>query len=217
MYANVPAPASPVSAPVYQEINPLPPAVPPPRPQWSATPVSPSGSGAGDVDAATNTPKSSSQICRTGAEFSKLALAHLTAAGVDDPEFDLVRLYRRHVRGTTPFDEQVRSAAERYQEDSRVEAYLIAAFDLAKRDRALFDQLRSLGGSEEERLAIGGRTYVHYCARTKLFNGPNAALYLRSFENQPIAIHERVLADAMALARSHTGDKRPGVPFESRV
>ena len=47
--------------------------------------------------------------------YQRLALAHLRAVDIEDPELELVRLYRRHLPEETPFDRQVRLDAESYR------------------------------------------------------------------------------------------------------
>lgn len=133
--------------------------------------------------------------------YRRLALAQLHAAGgVEGPELELVRLYRRYVRGETHFDQQVRYAAESYEEEAQRDAYLLAIFEIAEGDKCRFRQLNQSGNTEQQRRCFGGRAYAKQAAEIKVFVGPTAKEYLASFDGQPVEIHERVYKDALASA-----------------
>lgn len=193
----------PASGPIYDEID-AHPSTPSPLPErWSLTPAAQPYSDAanptytGPSEWPPRLSLGSAQGCR------KRALAHLATAGVEDPELELVRLYRRHVPEMTHFDRRVQFAKERYWEEMQNNAYVLAAFDLANGDKTRFHSLVLPGRTEDQRRQVGGQPYAQYSADIKPFAGPPATEYLQSFEDQPVAIHELVFRDAVAFARAH--------------
>ena len=209
-YANVGASARTDHEHIYEQI---------PPPQSTArqdarralvTPAPRQGSAANAAVDVPGTPEIPGQMDATAQTYTELALARLEAAGVEDPEFQLVRLYRRHVRNKTHFDEQVQSAAERFQKEKQHDVYTLAAFDVADGDKFLFHQLMRPDTTEDQRRRLGDMPYARYSAAIKPFVGPTAKEYLRSFDDQPVAIHARVARDAANLARSPAEWQRAG-------
>ncbi len=188
---------------IYDEID-APPATSPQQPvQWRRRPVAQKIGGAAASDGLQPDQPLTSHSSDPVRAYQRLALAHLRAVGIEDPELELVRLYRRHLPEETPFDRQVRLDAESHQEAARKHAYLQAIFEIADGNSKFFDDLSRHVDVDEERRYLGGSIYRRYEARAKPFVGPTAADYLRSFDNQPEGIHKRVFRDALESGLSH--------------
>ena len=188
---------------IYDEIG-APPATFPQQPvQWRPRPVAQKMGGAADSEGLQPDQPLTSHGSDSVQAYQRLALAHLRAVDIEDPELELVRLYRRHLPEETPFDRQVRLDAESYQEAARKHAYLQAIFEIAGGNSMFFDDLSRHVDVDEDRRYLGGSIYRRLEAQAKPFVGPTAADYLRSFENQPEGIHEKVYREALESGLSH--------------
>ncbi|MDE0062313.1 MAG: hypothetical protein OXU72_05930 [Gammaproteobacteria bacterium] len=188
---------------IYDEIAASPATSPQQPVQWRRRPVAQKMGGAAASDGLQPDQPLTGHSSDPVRAYQRLALAHLRAVGIEDPELELVRLYRRHLPEETPFDRQVRLDAESHQEAARKHAYLQAIFEIAAGNSMLYDDLSRHVDVDEARRYLGGRIYGRYEARAKPFVGPTAADYLRSFDNQPEGIHKRVFRDALESGLSH--------------
>ena len=188
---------------IYDEID-APPATSPQQPvQWRPRPVAQKMGGAATSEGLQPDQPLTSHSSDPVQAYQRLALAHLRAVDIEDPEFELVRLYRRYIPQETTFDRQVRLDAESHQEAARKHAYLQAIFEIAAGNSEMFNDLSRHVDVDEERRYLGGRIYGRYEAQAKPFVGPTAAEYLRSFDNQPEGVHEKVYRDALESGLSH--------------
>ena len=194
---------------IYDEID-APPATSPQQPvQWRRRPFARKMGGAAASDGLQPDQSLTSHKSDPVRAYQRLALTYLQAVGIEDPELELVRLYRRHIPGETPFDRQVRLDAQRYLEAAKKHAYLQAIFEIAAGNGEFFDDLSRHVDVDEDRQYLGGRIYRRYEAQEKPFVGPTAAEYLRSFDNQPEGIHERVFRDGLKFGLSHALGRVP--------
>ena len=202
-YLNVATAAEAEEEAIYDEID-APQATSPQQPvQWRRRPVAQKMGGAAASDGLQPDQPLTSHRRDPVQAYQKLALAHLQAVRIEDPELELVRLYRRHVPEETPFDRQVRLDAQRHQEAAKKHAYLKAIFEIAAGNGELFDDLSRHVEVDEERQYLGGSIYRRYAAQARPFVGPTAADYLRSFDNQPEGVHKKVYRDALEAGLSH--------------
>ena len=133
-------------------------------------------------------------------DYIRLARETLKAAGVENPDAVLVKIYRQNLGRETGFDLQVRSAERRHNADTGRHAYLQAAFDISGGDQQKFHTLITAGHTEASRNLLGGQTYARYAAQIEPFVGPTPAEYLDRFSHLPQEIHEKVSKDAVAFA-----------------
>ena len=161
---------------IYDEID-APPATSPQQPvQWRRRPFARKMGGAAASDGLQPDQSLTSHKSDPVRAYQRLALTYLQAVGIEDPELELVRLYRRHIPGETPFDRQVRLDADNAIWRRRKSTPICRpSLKLRPETAMFFDDLSRHVDVDEDRQYLGGRIYRRYEAQEKPFVGPTAA------------------------------------------
>ena len=145
-----------------------------------------------------------------GRAYRRLAVAHLEAAGFEQPLEILKDLYRQCTPGAAEFVKEAASFKKEYAEAMRKAAYVKAIEEIAGDDAQEFGRLYRFGAREGDRQRHGGRRYTELIAEIPPFKPPSAQSYFARFEDHPVEIHKRVYQKAFETAKARLVALRDG-------
>ena len=137
-----------------------------------------------------------------GFAYRRMAVAHLEAAGIENPLETLESLYREFLPSESEYEAEVRTFEKDYQEAMRKAAYFRAIEEAAGEDAKEFGRLYAFGADEEGRRRYGGARYAELVGKIPAYSPPSAEEYYARFDDHPPAIHEQVYRKAFDLARA---------------
>ena len=144
----------------------------------------------------------------TGLAYRRMAVAHLEAAGFENPQVTLEGLYRRCLPDESEYEAEVKSLERDYREAMRKAAYFRAIEEIAGEDGTEFGRLYGFGADEAGRQLHGGARYVELVARIPAYDPPSVQEYFARFEDHPLEVHEQVYGMAFELARARLLEAR---------
>ena len=143
-----------------------------------------------------------------GPAYRRLAVAHLEAAGFENPLEMLAELYRECLPGAAAYEAEAKSFEKDYREAMRKAAYLRAIEEIAGEDAEEFGRLYEFGADEAERRLHGGSRYAELVAEIPAYDPPSAEDYYARFDDHPLEVHERVYGMAFERARARLLEAR---------
>ena len=134
--------------------------------------------------------------------YRRLAVAHLEAAGFENPQETLEGLYRECLPGASEYEAEVRTFEADYREAMRKAAYFRAIEEIAGEDAKEFGRLYGFGADEAGRQLHGGSRYAELVEQIPSYDPPSAEEYYARFDDHPVEVHEQVYGMAFERARA---------------